>query len=85
MAEELRVLVPYEEWENLQKILISGSSIFQLLPQTFYPIGHDTIVGANRWLELLKKYQLQEFVKNEALMKSSKPKSSDWYFLGPVQ
>ena len=66
---------------------ISGCTIFEILPVTFYSIGRQKkdIIGIDKWLELLKKYNLMDFVKNNSL----KEKTSDndlekWYFLGPI-
>ena len=66
---------------------ISGCTIFEILPVTFYSIGRQKkdIIGIDKWLELLKKYNLMGFVKNNSL----KEKNSDndlekWYFLGPI-
>ena len=64
-----------------------GSSIFEILPVTFYSIGRaeKEIVGVLKWLELLKKYGLLDFVKNNALLKNtSKHVLDNWYFLGPI-
>ena len=48
---------------------VGNPSIFDLLPISFYDIKKETVIGIQKWLQLLKKYNLMEFfVKNRELI-----------------
>ena len=62
-----------------------GSSIFELLPLTFYDIKKENVTGIHSWMSLLKKHNLMSFMENTHLAKLSKPKEDiKWYYLGRV-
>ena len=63
-----------------------GCTIYEILPVTFYSIGRKEkdIIGINKWLELLKKYNLMGFVENNSLKKTSNDILDKWYFLGTI-
>ena len=66
---------------------VTGSSIFEILPLTFYSIGRKEkdIIGVDKWLQLLKKFDLMDFVKNHSLkMKAPEKEIQNWYYLGPT-
>ena len=68
-------------------IFFAGSSIFQILPATFYStsIKEGDIVAAKKWLELLKKHDLMDCVKNQSLKLSAfENEEKHWYYLGPT-
>jgi len=67
---------------------IPGSSVFELLPVTFYSLpGKENITGIETWLNLLQKNNLKSFVKNIDLLPNTHKKEkigSDWFFLGSL-
>ena len=75
-------------WDFFEKtFFLPGSTIFEILPITFYPIGKrkSDIVGLQKWLELLKSCNLMEFVKNNSLEKNdSEYELGKWYYIGPT-
>ena len=76
------------ESQSLLQLVLSciGSSIFELLPNTFYNIEKSNITGINLWILLLRKHNLLEFVQNSQLQKMTQQKeSSKWFYLGSVQ
>ena len=44
--------------------LSTGSSVFEVLPITFYSIGQKNIEGLQSWLNLFKKHGLMDYIKN---------------------
>ena len=64
-----------------------GSSIYEVLPATFYSIGkkENDIAGVEKWLLLLRKHHLLHFVKNNSLQTNAPADASkNWYYLGPT-
>ena len=53
---------------QFKKFSIYRVSVFEVLPITFYPIGHKNITGLESWLNLLKKHGLMEYIKNPDLI-----------------
>ena len=72
---------------SLNNFLFTGSSVFEVLPITFYSIGQKNIAGLQSWLNLLKKHGLMEYIKNPDLIARCtkiEEKITIWYFLGEV-
>ena len=72
---------------QFKKFLFTGSSVFEVLPITFYSIGQKNIAGLQSWLNLLKKHGLMEYIKNPDLIArytKIEEKITIWYFLGEV-
>lgn len=66
--------------------LALGSSIFEVLPATFYSIGtkESDIEASQKWLQLLKKFDLLNYVKNRSLKPILSENDKHWCYLGPV-
>ena len=72
---------------SLKNFLFTGSSVFEVLPITFYSIGQKNIAGFQCWLNLLKKHGLMEYIKNPDLIArytKIEEKITIWWFLGEV-
>ena len=72
---------------SLKNFLITGSSVSEVLPITFYSIGQKNIAGLQSWLNLLKKHGLMEYIKNPDLIArytKIEEKIPFWWFLGEV-
>ena len=72
---------------SLKNFPFTGSSVFEVLPITFYSIGQKNVAGLQSWLNLLKKHGLMEYIKNPDLIArytKIEEKITIWYFLGEV-
>ena len=74
---------------NSSLFFFSGSSIHQLLPILFYPIGpkEEEVVGLTQWIKVLQFLGLADFVKNKSLLKFMKRNNlndAPWYYIGPL-
>ena len=67
-------------------LFLSGASVFNLLPLTFYGVKGGSTDGLQSWLSLLKEENLDSlYVTNDAIMQQyllSDELRGQWYYLG---